>query len=271
MSARRRSPSSATSRRGARRRCRSPRFARESSSNAPAQGAEDHATSAGLQRVVYRRHPAGGAGRLLAGARLHGHPAPRLPHVGADAGGPGRDVQGDGARSCHFPSLSTPQLPRARGRASGGIREGSGDRDTDAPAGHGEGGRGGGGARSQLGAGGAARRAPDVGDDHLRDVREVDPQLPRSAAALESMVQRGPLGAADAAVPAHYRVPVAGRAHGARDGGGGGSGGAEDSRRVPAGSRGGGGGGRGGPAGKAPRGGRGGAPRRTPRGAGGGR
>src|SRR5206468_3949980 len=81
--------------RGARRRCRSPRFARESSSNAPAQGAEDHATRAGLQRVVYRRHPAGGAGRLLAGARLHGHPAPRLPHVGADAGRAGRDVQGD--------------------------------------------------------------------------------------------------------------------------------------------------------------------------------
>src|SRR2546422_999391 len=104
-----------------------------------------------------------------------------------------------------------------------------------ASAGDGEGWRGGGGARSQLGAGRAARGAPDVGDDHLRDVCEVDPQLPRPAAAPESMVQRGPLGAQDPTVPAHDRVPVAGRAHGARDGGGRGSGSASDSRRVPAG------------------------------------
>src|SRR2546425_6366501 len=42
---------------------------RDPSTNGPS--AEDHATRQGLQRVVQRRRDAGGAGRLLAGARLH--------------------------------------------------------------------------------------------------------------------------------------------------------------------------------------------------------
>src|SRR2546427_8571272 len=52
-----------------------------------------------------------------------------------------RHVQGDGARERLLPPVHPPELSRARGRARGGIREGSGDRDPHAPAGHGEGGR----------------------------------------------------------------------------------------------------------------------------------
>ena len=44
--------------------------------------------------------------------------------------------------------------------------------------------------------------------------------------------ERRPLGEGDAAVPPHDRVPLAGRAHRARDGGGGRGGNAEDARRL---------------------------------------
>ena len=46
----------------------------------------------------------------------------------------------------------------------------------------------------------------DLGDDHLCDVRQVDPELPRPAAADQPVVQRGALGDAHPAVPPHHRV-----------------------------------------------------------------
>ena len=44
----------------------------------------------------------------------------------------------------------------------------------------------------------------------------LDPELPRPAAPLQPVVQRRSLGDADAPVPAHQRVPLAGGSHGAR-------------------------------------------------------
>ena len=61
----------------------------------------------------------------------------------------------------------------------------------------------------------------------------LDPVLPRPAAAHEPVEQRGPLGAAHAAVPAHGRVPVAGGAHLPRHRGGGGRGGRDRPRGLP--------------------------------------
>ena len=58
---------------------------------------------------------------------------------------------------------------------------------------------------------------PDVRDDHRRRVRALGAELPRPAAPDQSVGQRRALGDAHAAVPAHHRVPLAGRAHGARD------------------------------------------------------
>ena len=63
----------------------------------------------------------------------------------------------------------------------------------------------------------AADRAPDLRDDHRRRVRALGAELPRPAAAHQPVVQRRALGDAHAHVPAHHRVPVAGRSHGARD------------------------------------------------------
>ena len=94
-------------------------------------------------------------------------------------------------------------------------------------------GDGGGHARRRQGARGAAGRPAHLGDDHLRDVREVDPELPRPAAAHQPVGQRGALGAAHAAVPPHHRVPLAGGPHRARHRGGGGGGDADDPRPLP--------------------------------------
>ena len=62
-----------------------------------------------------------------------------------------------------------------------------------------------------------ARRRADhpahLRDDHLEHLQELDSELPRSAAAHQSVVQRRPLGDAHPAVPAHGRVPLAGRPH----------------------------------------------------------
>ncbi len=56
-------------------------------------------------------------------------------------------------------------------------------------------------------------------ETHLRgDVSEVDSVVARSAAAHQPVGQRRALGEGHAAVPAHHRVPLAGRAHRARDG-----------------------------------------------------
>ncbi len=62
-------------------------------------------------------------------------------------------------------------------------------------------------------AGRAAGRASDQRNDHRRDVRQVGAVVSRSADPHQPMGQRRPLGAAHAAVPAHDRVPLAGRPH----------------------------------------------------------
>ncbi len=75
-------------------------------------------------------------------------------------------------------------------------------------------------------------RPADVGSDHRHDVREVDQVVARSAGAHQPVGERRPLGEGDAAVPAHDGVPLAGRAHGARDRRRGRGGDAEDSRAL---------------------------------------
>ena len=87
-------------------------------------------------------------------------------------------------------------------------------------------------ARRRRGARGEARRPSDVGSDHRHDVREVGAVVARSADPDQPVGERRALGEGDAAVPAHDRVPVAGRAHRARDRRRGGSRDAEDSRPL---------------------------------------
>ncbi len=58
-----------------------------------------------------------------------------------------------------------------------------------------------------------AGHPPHQRGDHRRQREGLDPVLPRPAAADEPLEQRRPLGAADAPLPAHGRVPVAGGAH----------------------------------------------------------
>ena len=84
----------------------------------------------------------------------------------------------------------------------------------------------------RRGAGGAAGRAPDVGSHHRDDVRQVDPVVARPAGAHQPVGQRRALGESDAALPAHDRVSVAGRAHRPRDRSRGAGGDAEDARRL---------------------------------------
>ena len=71
--------------------------------------------------------------------------------------------------------------------------------------------------RRRRGARRAARDPSDLGSDHRHAVREVDQVVARSARPHQPVGQRRPLGEGDAAVPAHDRVPLAGRAHRARD------------------------------------------------------
>ena len=71
--------------------------------------------------------------------------------------------------------------------------------------------------RRRRGARGAARHPADLRGDHRHDVREVDPVVARPARPHQPVGEHRPLGEGDAAVPAHDRVPLAGRAHRARD------------------------------------------------------
>ncbi len=67
------------------------------------------------------------------------------------------------------------------------------------------------------GGGEEARRAagdpPHVGNDHRPRLREVDSVLPRLARADQSVEQRGALGTAHQAFPAHARIFLAGGPH----------------------------------------------------------
>ena len=70
----------------------------------------------------------------------------------------------------------------------------------------------------QRGARGAPRDPPDLRGHHRHDVRQVGAVLARPADPHQPVGQRGALGEGDAAVPAHDRVPLAGRPHRPRDG-----------------------------------------------------
>ena len=72
-------------------------------------------------------------------------------------------------------------------------------------------------ARRRRGARGEARRPADLGSDHRHDVREVGAVVARPADPHQPVGERRALGEGDAPVPAHDRVPLAGRAHRARD------------------------------------------------------
>src|SRR3989475_215799 len=137
--------------------CPSRSSLKDRSTNGPS--AEDHATRQGLQRVVQRRRHAGRAGGPLAGTRLHGHPAPRLPPVGTDAARPGRHVQGHGPPERLLPAVHPDELSRQGSRACRGLRQGSRAGDAHPAEGHWQGGRPGADARSRVGARGAARGA----------------------------------------------------------------------------------------------------------------
>ncbi len=113
----------------------------------------------------------------------------------------GRHVQGDGRRNAYFPLLIPESFLKKEAQHVEGFAP------ETAVVTHG------GGKKLEE----PLDRPPDVGDDHLCDVREVDAELPGSAAADQPVVQRRALGDADALVPAHAGVPLAGRAHRPRD------------------------------------------------------
>ena len=161
----------------------------------------DHKTVRRFFEVVSRCGPQGGARRLLAGEGLHGDPAVRLRDLGTDPAAARSALQGDRPRQ-RLLSAADPREPVAEGggarrrlRAAGGLghqgRHRGSRREADHPA--------------------------DVGNDLRRDVPEVDPVVARSARADQPVVQRRSLGESDAAIPAHDRIPVAGRSHRARD------------------------------------------------------
>ena len=79
---------------------------------------------------------------------------------------------------------------------------------------------------------------PDVRGRHLGHVLALGAELSRSPAPLQPVVQRAALGDADAPVPPDLRVPVAGRAHRARDQGGSVGRDPSDGRGLPPGGRG---------------------------------
>ena len=161
--------------------------------------------AAGFRGMVQRRHPSRRAGGLFAGARQHGVSSRRLRHLGA-AARRARPAHQEDRRAQRVLSAPHPaKLPAKGGEARRGLRARGRGRHP----------------RRRQAARGAADRAADQRDHHQSYVRAVDPFASRFADDGESMVQRGAMGDAHAAVPAHARIPVAGRAYGARDAGGG--------------------------------------------------
>ncbi len=131
--------------------------------------------------------------------------------------------------NAYFPAFHPQVVPR-EGRADGrGLRQGVRRRHAlSAQVGAGQGRR----RRSRGEARRGADHSADLRDDHLEHLQELDSELPRSAVAHQSVVQRRPLGDAHAALPAHGRVPLAGRTHRPRDAEGSRRRGAEDSRGL---------------------------------------
>ena len=134
-------------------------------------------------------------------------------HLGEHAARARRHVQGDRPRERLLPAVHPAELPAEGGRARRGLRQGMRGRHAPPP---GAGRRRQAASRPGVAARRAADRPADQRDDHRRDVRQVGAVVPRPADPHQPVGQRRPLGNADAAVPAHGRVPLAGRAHGPR-------------------------------------------------------
>ena len=164
-------------------------------------GHRDHPAVRGLLEVVSGRRAARRARRLFAGQGLHGHPPVRLRHLGADSAGARRRLKATGHVNAYFPLFIPESLLHERGRARRRLR---------AAGRVGDQGR-------HRGARGEARHPADVRGDLRDDVREVDPVVARPARPDQPVGQRRALGEGDASVPAHHRVPLAGRPHRARD------------------------------------------------------
>ena len=162
---------------------------------------EDHQTQRRLLEMVHGRDCGSRTGGLRAGQGLYDRPAQWIRHLGKDAAGSRRHVQGDGTSECLFPAVHSRELPSERSRTRGRIRSRSGRRD---PRRRGEAGR-------------AARDPSHIGNHYLEFLPQLDPVLSRPAAPHQSMVQRGAMGDANALVSPHDRVPLAGGPHGARD------------------------------------------------------
>ncbi len=179
-------------------------------------GHRDHAAVRGLLPLVPRRRPARRARRLHRGQGLHGDSSVRLRHLGADSAGARRRFKATGHVNAYFPlfipaSLLMKEKEHVEGFAPqvAWVTKG-GDEELAEPL--------------------VVRPTSEAIIGTL--YAEVDPVVARSARAHQPVGERRALGEGDAAVPAHDRVPLAGRAHRARDRGGGAGRDAEDPRAL---------------------------------------
>ena len=167
--------------------------------------------------MVYGRGSSGGSDGLHPGARLHGHQALRLRHLGADSAAARRGIQ------AHRP----PEREHADAHSGEPTAQGSGSRRglrAGSRVGH---------AGRHRAAGRASGGSPDERDDLLHDVRQVGAELARPAAQIQPVVLRHALGEDDPPVPAHGRVPLAGGSHRPRHRRGGAGGDDADAARLP--------------------------------------
>ena len=130
----------------------------------------------------------GGAGRERAGPRHHGDPPLRLLRSGSGCRPRSTSASRRRRRERLLPAVHPRVVPQPRGRARRGLQPRARGRHP----------------RRRQGARGADRRAAHERDGHRRVHGEVDPELPRPAAAAEPVGQRRALGAAAAPVPAHH-------------------------------------------------------------------
>ena len=123
-----------------------------------------------------------------------------------------RRIKDTGHVNAYFPLFIPLELLRQGGRARRGLRQGDGGGHPPPAEVH----RRQAAGRPRRRAGRAADRAADLRDHHRRRLPALDPELSRPAAADQPVGQRGALGDAHAAVPAHHGVPLAGGPHRAR-------------------------------------------------------
>ena len=147
-------------------------------------------------------------GRRIGRARLHGDQAVGLRHLGTDAAPAGRPDQGSRRAKLLFPAVHPLEQFHPRSRACGRFRQGNG-RGHASPADFGREGRP--HPRSCRQAGRTAGGAAHFRNHYWRCDGALGAKLARSAADAQPMGQCRALGNADADVPAHVRIPLAGR------------------------------------------------------------